>query len=320
MILSVDYDTAVLTTLDGKPKGVYMIGQHTLPPHEQILAVIDLRPQRAIQTDVVALTRDGIYVTSDLEIAYTIKHSDTPSIDNPYPVDQMVLHGIVYRLPVFDSENSPLQAYIMLFAVDQFRNVIAHYRFTELYEQSTEDTVLRTLICDEIKERLLPMGEELGIEINSVRLGLLKVPEQRVREQMIADWARLRDLEIRLRVAPDTASLRAQELTTILKTVLELIYSDNGKSISDIIPQVRELHDLTVSLADLMSAAQYALSSGAEDIGKGASIPEPGELWSREWVEQQRKRAREILQEIQEWAARRPSNPPEFEDDVDFMD
>jgi regulator of protease activity HflC (stomatin/prohibitin superfamily) len=257
VVLTVDADTAVLTEREGRPHRAYLRGKHRLAPFEEIRAVIDLRPQHAKQEGARAMTRDGIHVTMDVGVGFNVRREGNPSARDPYPVDVVALHRLVYKPAVFAGKQSPPHILVPALAAGQLRDVVAQYRFTELFEHSvgSPQDVPRTRLASEVRDRLEPIAEDFGLQINSVALGPVGVDEQ-VYAHVLRDWMRERGQEIERRVSPEEAKIKANEIAILLKALEK---ASDGKDVSEVVRDVQRLYYLVQDLAEIGSGAVFGL-------------------------------------------------------------
>lgn len=243
VILTVDSDTAVLTELGGKPYGVYVEpGDYTLLPFERIRHAVDRRPQRAIAENVRAVTNDAIEVRLQAQIGYQIRRAGRASIRNPYPVDQNALYQATYKRAITSGEKEPARLREVVPAMFEgvARDVIAKYPLDALYGTAAGKT-RRAEIEEQISEALVPLAAALGLEITSVAITKLDVVDEKVRERMHERWWKEQQHKLQVRMSPDQAKRKADEIAIMLET---LEVSKAGEDINELVNSLNELRDL----------------------------------------------------------------------------
>ncbi|GAB4456524.1 MAG: hypothetical protein Kow00120_25830 [Anaerolineae bacterium] len=271
VLLTLSADTAVVTELNGKPHRVIVEpGKHTLLPFEQIRYTIDRRAHTAFKGDITAMTRDGVTVTIDAVAGYQIRRKGQPSVDNPFPVDEIALLQSAYRRIVQGNEPEPpnLDKLMPQMLSVPVQNVVAQYRLSDLFEHSiegleAENRVPRARFGAEVKEALESYIGAYGLEITFVSISRIEVSDENIRKHMVEHWAREREHEIERRVVPVEARLKADQALTMLRALqAELAASGQDVSVEEIADYLRDIEFIYYHLSNLV---RYA----TEEEGKG---------------------------------------------------
>jgi regulator of protease activity HflC (stomatin/prohibitin superfamily) len=174
------------------------IGTGLLGPFERIYDAIDVRPMRW-EYEVDALSKEGILVTLSADVNLQVDAgAHEPTEEMPYPVlDEAVFRASTHRW-IRHPENSEEDQYfdwarrvIIGETEGILRGIIARYPLNELIgleEVSKPGTGSpRKVIQKELEEALESRAADLGVRINSVRLGAVKMGDE-VAEQWLDAW------------------------------------------------------------------------------------------------------------------------------------
>lgn len=260
-LLTLDADTAVLTELNGKPHGVYYeAGKHQLMPFEKIREIFDLRDRTASFDGADALTLDGIRIELKGMAGFRISRlSEEMSVEDPYPVDPDALFKVAYKRSVGQSGGRPAKLDVVVAGMvkSAVRDVVANYRFSQLFERTLENEDAKALadLGKEVVERANKSANALGLTIRFVGLDWQGIPDD-VLAQARANWKRTREQEIEQHLSKIEAEIFEEQIDTIIKTL-----RDNGFK-SDKLAEIRGM------LEDTVSVRRYTkiLIGGEEDL------------------------------------------------------
>ena len=217
---------------------------------DQVVQAIDLRPQ--VRTfRMTGLTKDGIQVTVDAEIAFRLDGGRRePKLDNPLPFNrsaafkalqaQRVERRIARRVPG-TAEQAEWDDLPRIRGEHLLRNIVSKLAFDDLYDpHQPRGKPPRRKIAQDFEDHLTADLDSLGIQVISARLGNLEPddPEVYLRRahNWEADWTR--------RITRRQAQGQAERLQ-----ILERARADTRADL--ILDLGRQLEELTESSADL---------------------------------------------------------------------
>ncbi|MCP4427945.1 MAG: SPFH domain-containing protein [Chloroflexi bacterium] len=220
-------DVAV-TELNGRFHRILGPGIHTLGRLEHIHTILDLRPQERIATDARLLTRDGIEIKADINVAFRLDTGDEfPSKSVPYPYDEDAVRLAAYNKTVLPDgsvsgwDNAPLNA-----AKINLVQIIARYRLDELLHARSAADPYRA-IRTELIQKIRPFLLNQGIELTSIHISRLELPPD-VANQYIRYWqthwetkARLHEVDGEAMSLEEIEIARAEAEMTMIQAIVE---------------------------------------------------------------------------------------------------
>jgi hypothetical protein len=222
---------AIVTEINGKYKQTLGAGKHSLVRFERVVAMLDLRLQERTQTDIQAMTRDGIALKTEMTITFRIKRSDEPPTKaNPFPFDKTAARQAAYaQTALSGGAVSDWQAYTLTTAVSKLKDYIASELLDNLFnlEQDTElYEAMRRYVLTEANNML----SRNGVTLETARIGQLEVMEAAVIQQRIRYWQTLRNTAWLLTLAEGKAEAvgaaelaRAEAEATMIEAIVEAI-------------------------------------------------------------------------------------------------
>ena len=220
-------DVAV-TELNGRFHRILGPGVHMLDRLEYVRAILDLRQQERIATDISLVTQDGIQVTADITITFRLEMGDElPSKSKPYPYDEEAVRLAAYNETVLANgsvstwDNAPLNS-----VKTNLAKIITNYRLDELlHTRQTDDPFLA--IRNDLVHQVRPFLFNQGIELLSLHISRLDMPAA-VSEQYIQYWQMQGKTQIRLQQAEGEAMAleemeiaRAEAEMTMIQAIVE---------------------------------------------------------------------------------------------------
>lgn len=220
-------DVAV-TELNGRFYRILGPGSHMLQRLEYVRAILDLRPQERVATEVPLVTRDGINVTADVSVRFRLEMGeDMPSKSRPYPFDEEAVWLAAYNETVLPDgtvstwDNAPLNS-----VKSNLAKIIANYQLDELLHTRQADDPFQA-IRSELIHGVRPFLFNQGIELLSLHISRLSLPDP-VKEQYIQNWQTHWETEIRLKLADGEAMsleeieiARAEAEMTMIQAIVE---------------------------------------------------------------------------------------------------
>jgi hypothetical protein len=206
---------AAVTERNARFMRVLPPGYHILGRFEYLLGVVDLQPQTRTAEGVKMLTREGIPVTTDIGLTFSIDPGDEPSHLRPYPFDPEAVRRAAYGGAVGANDKvsswdeapigkvrGALTAWVADHSLDELladMNRDAHYLMTgevinKVWAKDSEGRLI-------IKDGIRPLRFHVG------RLS----PSDEISEQYIEYWLSGQQREDKLAQAKDSARL-AQDL------------------------------------------------------------------------------------------------------------
>lgn len=204
------------TELNGRFHRVIGPGGHTLQRFETVYGIVDLRQQERTVTDIPLLTRDGIEVTADVHISFRIRQGgDLPTRSHPFPFDEEAVRQAVYAESILPDGTISNWRDIPLGQTRRLLpRIVARYPLDSLlHPSSTIDPNIA--VRDDLSRQLRMVLQNSGIELTSLHVGRLELPEI-VSQQYIDFWKSHLDSQIRIRQAESEAfALEEKEIARI---------------------------------------------------------------------------------------------------------
>lgn len=251
-------DTAVVTERCGRLERVlsaHLPKPHNYPrlaPFEKVWEIIDLRPQQWT-FPVKGMTREGIPVICEADIRFKIDdrvlntrgqlQPKPPTDEEPYPfTPEAVLKAATARwIREPDFQGPPMDwrgRVVVGFTEGILRNILAEYRLDWLLGPTGDDSEHpREQIRRRLEEELAQEAPKVGARILSVRLGEIKVEDERIPTQWIEAWrAREESRATATRVEGEAELLRmetayaraqAEMLITLIRELQAVNVGDN---------------------------------------------------------------------------------------------
>ncbi|PID86926.1 MAG: hypothetical protein CSB13_01950 [Chloroflexi bacterium] len=201
-----DGEVAV-TEINGRYYRLLIPGKHKLIPFEYIYTQISLRTQERQITAVPLVTKDAINLTADLSVTYHIDRGGIlPTLTQPYPFDEEAVKRAAYTRV----NNGSGQATTWLdtpvnTAQGILRGIISNYNLDELLHPAGGAREPHYIISQDLKRKANRALKEIGVELESIRIGRLELPEAAAK-QYIDHWQANLDAQIQLALAEGKAS------------------------------------------------------------------------------------------------------------------
>lgn len=272
-------DTAVVVDKEGANMRVLRRSAKPRVIHkgETIRAVVDLRPQARVQQGVIARTRDGIVVKTDLFMTFQIERNGMPSVQDPYPVLDDAIIRAVYGATVSGGRQSRWDVAPMLLLSGRLRDLIGMYAFSDLYEYDEGDSraprqrIGEQLITPEI---LINLRRQRGINLLWAGIGNIESPDEEIQDEIRRQWKRQRAEALNQEMAPVASRRRAEDIVTIVNAVKDTLYGQRaaGKFVEIDLDEVVQTEKATVYVAP--AEVLDGLQALAERVAQGPLYPE----------------------------------------------
>lgn len=194
-------DSAVVLEQGGRLTRVMEPGEFgfgLLEPFEKVHDVIDVRPTRW-DYEVSALSKEGIPVTVSADVEFQIDTGGRePTDEKPYPALKEAIFKAStcrwMRAPESDEDDQYFdwaRRVIISNTEGSLRGIIAHHRLDALIGMegmpASSTGLPRKAIQEKLTRALQESCAKLGVQVNEVRLGTIKVADK-VTEQWIEAW------------------------------------------------------------------------------------------------------------------------------------
>lgn len=253
-------------------------------PDEKVLAALDLRWQSRSRSGVKALTRDGIEVTTSINVSFAVDahvpdKAYSPRARPPTFHPQSVFRA-VYGAPVnskASDDDAEVKAWTDLpafVASDLFRDLVATETLDNLFRPTSDAVFPLTAFRQRFSERVKAARvlHDRGLHIINAGFGAL-TPHARVAEQRVdswkADWARRRI---------ETLAGGDLQATRILQRA-------RANAQYDMLKQLREIAQASDSRAVVALRLFQALETASADPSIRRLLPEETVQVLNAWLE-----------------------------------
>lgn len=188
-IIQIDQGDTVTTERNGRFVRVLGPGLHKLGQYEYVRAVIDTRPQERAKFGVSLYTRDGIEIKTDLVVTFHIgRGGRTPEQQDPFPYEAEDVHLAAYtEIILEDGHMLNWEAMPILVTTAKLREIVSKRSLDRLLYPVNPELKPHEQIKEQLEIESRTALKELGVDLVSVRLGRLEVPDA-VTRQRIEYW------------------------------------------------------------------------------------------------------------------------------------
>lgn len=218
---------AAVTERNARFRRVLPSGTHELGRFEYIVAVIDLQPQERVARDIALLTSDGIPLTTDASLRFSIDPGTEPTHLQPFPFKEKAVRDAAYTGAVAASgtvsswDDSPMGK-----VKGALAGQVAQETLNKLFFDENPREVHRDLMQAVTREVWDKLPKD-GIQPLQLRIGRL-VPPEAVSRQYTDYWLANQQKEDAIARANGTAPLiqeaevaRADAEVAMLQAIVE---------------------------------------------------------------------------------------------------
>ncbi|MBN1139181.1 MAG: SPFH domain-containing protein [Anaerolineae bacterium] len=187
-------DSAVLLEKSGQFTRIAKKGFVRLDPLEKAYTIVDLRPKRWVYP-VKAMSKEGIPITCDAEIAYQIDDEGLESSEKePYPAPEHKIFQAAVCTWIREADR-PVETRTMDWSgrviisetEGSLRTILSQYPLDRLIGLAPDSINPREEIRSELEKQLRKGVPKLGAKILSVALGDIKVDHE-ITQQWVEAW------------------------------------------------------------------------------------------------------------------------------------
>ncbi len=188
-------DSAAVLEKNGKLTRVVKKGFATLDDFEKVWDVVDLRPHRWVY-DVTAMTKDGIPVTCQIDVAFMIDDGgQVPSADEPFPAVEQAIFLAATRKWMREADRAEddqmfdwARRAVIGMAEGALRSILATYVLDQMLGLAESNQGhYRTEILSKLEAELRRSFPDLGLKLTEVYLGDIKVADD-INQRRIENW------------------------------------------------------------------------------------------------------------------------------------
>lgn len=196
-----------VTEVNGRYYRILTSGKNKLRPFEYIHTILSLRTQERHITAVPLVTKDAINLTADFTITYHIDRGGAlPTRAQPYPFSPEAVERAAYAQINYGYQQTFTWLDIPVnTAKGLLRAVVSKYTLDELLHPQGYAREPHYVITQELERKVRHIIDNSGIELESIRIGRLELPEEAT-QQYIDHWQADLDTQIRLALAEGKAS------------------------------------------------------------------------------------------------------------------
>ena len=196
-----------VTEVNGRYYRILTSGKNKLRPFEYIHAVLSLRTQERHVTAVTLVTKDAINLTVDFIITFHIdRGGPLPTRAQPFPFSPEAVERAAYAQVNYGYHQTFLW---MDITVNTTKGILAaivsKYTLDELLHPRGNAREPHYIVTQELERKVRSSIEGIGVELESIRIGRLELPEEATK-QYIDHWQADLDTQIRLALAEGEAS------------------------------------------------------------------------------------------------------------------
>ncbi len=192
-VLLVDTNTAVLFERYGRLSRICGPGVWFVGWDETARGAADLRPQIRRLAPIKALSRDGIWMDTRVQIMF--QHKPLPQPEDgkfpkePFGYDGETVHWAIYNPAIGQGQATDWGEPLVSLAADKARNILMRYTLDDLFRPENPQVVGFSQIRAQFREEFKQGMQELKIPLHYdiVSFGL-PIPPAGVTEQRVRSW------------------------------------------------------------------------------------------------------------------------------------
>lgn len=208
---------------------------------ETVYTVVDLRPQLR-SFFVEATTRDGIQVRVLLSIPFRLHaKGQEPELGTSFPFDAQSIYKAVWQQLIDRGEAQSWDEIVPMWATLIAREVIANYRFEDLYRIEPQQYDVRTAIRNELLTRLQSTLEPKGIEVLGGGISNILSVQEDVTRALTRGWQERLQKQADEQQLKQLRSWRAQALARFLSEILDVC--EGSEEVDDMVDSMAHFLD-----------------------------------------------------------------------------
>ena len=205
--LVVPVGEVAVTEVNGRYYRILSSGKNNLKPFEYVHTILSLRTQERHVTAVPLITKDAIELTPDFTITF---HLDTggemPTRSRPFPFSPQAVEKAAYvQINYGDHQTFSWLDVPVNTAKGLLSAIVSKYTLDELLHPQGPVREPHFMVTQELERKVRHSIDDIGLELESIRIGRLELPEEATR-QYIDHWQADLDSQIRLALAEVEAS------------------------------------------------------------------------------------------------------------------
>lgn len=177
--LLVSQGTVAITEINGRFIRTLGPGSHMLARFEYPAAVLDVRPQERVATNVKMFTSDGIDLTADVSVTFQVgRGGQEPSREQTFPFDPVAARKAAYStINLNDEQDLSWDTITLFITAAELRNLVAESRLDELIHAWPSGIHPHPRLKRAMEQRARLIMRNDGVEIRNTRLGRFDLPE-----------------------------------------------------------------------------------------------------------------------------------------------
>lgn len=211
-----------VTEINGRYFRIISTGKNSLRPFEYVHTLLNLRTQEQQVTAVPLITKDAIDLTADFIITFHIDRDGAmPTRSKPFPFNPEAVERAAYaQINYGYHQTFTWMDMTVNTAKGLLRAIVSKYMLDDLLHPKGSAREPHYMLTQELERRVRGSIEGFGVELESIRIGRLELPEEATK-QYIDHWQADLDTQIRLVLAEGEAS--SLEIAEIARAEAEVI-------------------------------------------------------------------------------------------------
>jgi hypothetical protein len=178
----------VVTEVNGRFNRVLGPGIHILARFEYVRTALDLREQERKRDNVSFMTKEGIPLTSDVQVTFRLRRGNrAPTRANPFPFDEESVRLAAYGQVVREEDTGEWDQKPLETAIRQLQNKIGQLRLDELIDPQKHYVDPHPTIQQKVERDTRHILFTEGITLTNMRLGAMQLPPD-VDQTVLAYW------------------------------------------------------------------------------------------------------------------------------------
>lgn len=211
-----------VSEINGRYYRILPSGKNNLRPFEYVHTILNLRTQEQHVTAVQLVTKDAINLTADFIITFHIgRGGEMPTRAQPYPYSPEAVERAAYAQINYGYHQTFTWMDITVnTAKGLLGAIVSKYTLDELLHPQGNVKEPHYMVTQELERRVRGSIDDIGVELESIRIGRLELPEEAT-QQYIDHWQADLQTQIQLSLAEGEAS--SLEIAEIARAEAEVI-------------------------------------------------------------------------------------------------